>query len=112
MAINSENKLYMFILDTSNDVLTTLKVSEAVSTLSPYSQSGTLAKAAFAELFDYYLYGTASSLDFSGSSVSFTNKIGYVMGLEKNRVKALMVTTDLSALSFAAPTRPPQTINT
>ena len=68
VALDASNKIYLFILDTTNDMLTSLKISESVSALSPYSVSGTLARAAFAEQFDYYLFGTASSLSFSGQA--------------------------------------------
>jgi hypothetical protein len=67
-----------------------------------YAASGTIAKAAVAEpRWEYFLYGVTSSIAFSDQTYSFVKPVGFIMGLTKNRVNALLVTqTTLSSLNL------------
>jgi len=59
--------------------------------MAMYAASGVIAKATVAEpRWEYFVVGVTSSIAFSGQTYSFQKPVGFVMGLTKNRVNALM----------------------
>jgi hypothetical protein len=67
IALDSTNKLYMFMIDTANNVVNNLKISAPISLLSPFSVSGTYAQAVkAAPNWDFFIAGKGTSFDFSG----------------------------------------------
>jgi hypothetical protein len=63
VAIDSSNRLYQFKVGYTG-VVSDSKISQPMSILSSYAVSGTLARAAYAESWDYYLFGKGTSLTF------------------------------------------------
>ena len=65
-------------------------MSDPVNFLSSYADIGVVAKAEYAYNWDFFVSGAVTEIDFSGQPFKFTNKVGFVMGLVKNRVTTLL----------------------
>ena len=69
------------------------KISTPIDFLNEFSIVGTGSKAVVALNWDTFIFGFSDFVMVESQTFRFTKKIGYVMGLSKNRVNSIMSDT-------------------
>jgi hypothetical protein len=93
VASDAQNRLRLIIVSMETKTIVLQKNSTPIDFLSSFAKVWQSDRAVFANQWDTFIFGTSDFFVVENQTFRFKNKVGYVIGLEKNRINNLISET-------------------